>query len=703
MDFEMDDDPKIEEDCYAIFGEFTKAIIANNQKIINSLITKEGILQGKFTFDSVTLLHIATKRGTSEIVQQLCKHGAGVNIQNKKGETPIFHAIKNSTEMVKILIDNNAKVNITCKKGVTPLHLSLLHGTEETLAIILNKLINEKSIVSTFFDFTSFSKLTKIEKIEKTIELMKILLNNKKIFGLKEKDYPLLILFAAKTGSAYILELVLRDCGEYLNLMSNKERDLRNKSKKSIYYRKERYVALKPVELNYQGYFDRTALHYAVREQLSEVVEFLLKEGADPNCKTRDKLTPLHYAASLENKEICQHLLNFGADVNPNCCRHGNPIYLISGRSEVRNLLNSGDGYYYDEFHNTFMNRMNSYYEPETIFNLEIMKLLIDNDGDLECKGDEGTTPFLEACRAGNLEMVKILLKFKANFHCFDNEKNTALHHAAIGCSFDIIDILLEKNIEIDVRNQNDYTPLMLAVQNERRRCLEVIEYLVDCGADVNAKNCSGATALHIAAYFDWADVAECLLELGADWSMKYDTENSPVMGNILSSFYCSGIESSRKLIISSIALKEKELGDCVKCYVGDDEETLKEAYDYFQKSKIEIEKLRGKQILEELRISYYDFLTRDFYNSVQLIKNEDVRQILNRGDYKKEFSCYNYLLERRFKRCELMENSIDKIVDFVTNCGNVQLPILAVDKILRRLRTIDFRIFARVLTKKRF
>ncbi|XP_051159489.1 ankyrin-3-like isoform X2 [Leptopilina boulardi] len=716
MDIE---DSQIDEDYYACFADFQKAIKENNQNFIELLIKKRGILEKKFSYDDLTLLHVATKRGTASIVRQLCQHNINVNVTNRRGETPIFYAVQNSYEMTKILLNYDASINIKCEIGTTPLHLALLHGTEETVQILLEKFIDTNSTMENLLIEKNFennlqsienfptngenlkkNNELKLKKFENKINLMKFLLKYKKQLNIIDKDYPLLIYFAAKSESSYILQLVLRDCREFLN--SRKMENLKEK------FSSKRILPMAPEELNIQGYFERTALHYAVREEKTKIVEFLLKEGADVNCSTRDKFTPLHYAVALENLEISQLLLEHGADVNVESSREGSPLYVIAGRSEMKNLLKSGDGYYYDEIHNTFMNRMNSYYEPEVIFNGEIMKLLLENNADTECRGSQGTTPFLEACRAGRLSEAKILLKYNANYRILDYEKNSALHHAAIGCSKEIVHLLLELNLDIDCRNENNYTPLMLAVQNERRKCLKIIEYLVDCGANINARNGNGATCLHIAAYFDWADVIECLLELGADWKMNYQTDNynSPAMGEILSSFYFPGVQESRQILISFAALKcennNQELDNFIVSYVGNKRKIIQEARDYFQKSKLEINKLRTMRILNETRISYYDFLTRDFYSSYQLIKNTNIRRILTIGDYKKEFPCYYYLLENRFKRVENLECSIDKIFDFILNCGGkVQLPILAVDMIMRRLRSIDFRIFGRILTKK--
>lgn len=61
-------------------------------------------------------------------------------------------------------------------------------------------------------------------------------------------------------------------------------------------------------------------------------------------------------------------------------------------------------------------------------------------------------------------------------------------------------------------------TLLMAAAFNGR---LEMAQWLLDQGADVQATNVEGSTALHLAAFLCWQDTVELLLQRGADPSRK--------------------------------------------------------------------------------------------------------------------------------------------------------------------------------------
>ncbi|PNH11371.1 Serine/threonine-protein kinase TNNI3K [Tetrabaena socialis] len=58
-----------------------------------------------------------------------------------------------------------------------------------------------------------------------------------------------------------------------------------------------------------------TALHYASLNGSKEVVEALLRAGADMAAKGKDGWTALHYASLKGSKEVVEALLRAGADV----------------------------------------------------------------------------------------------------------------------------------------------------------------------------------------------------------------------------------------------------------------------------------------------------------------------------------------------------------------------------------------------------
>ena len=72
----------------------------------------------------------------------------------------------------------------------------------------------------------------------------------------------------------------------------------------------------------------------------------------------------------------------------------------------------------------------------------------------------------------------------------------TALHYAAAAGSLPIVRLLLDHDAYIDAESPNKTTPLMMAARGGHR---DVIDYLLSQGADLEAKNELGLTAVDFA------------------------------------------------------------------------------------------------------------------------------------------------------------------------------------------------------------
>lgn len=73
----------------------------------------------------------------------------------------------------------------------------------------------------------------------------------------------------------------------------------------------------------------------------------------------------------------------------------------------------------------------------------------------------------------------------------------------------------LVKGADIDSRDERDNTLLIMAARGENNR--EILEFLIEKGADLKAVNYRGRNALHVAARAGRLQNARVLIEHGAD------------------------------------------------------------------------------------------------------------------------------------------------------------------------------------------
>ena len=122
----------------------------------------------------------------------------------------------------------------------------------------------------------------------------------------------------------------------------------------------------------------------------------------------------------------------------------------------------------------------------------------------------KGATPFLMACKTADIDYLKRLLELGADPGLKDDDESTALILAA---------------------GLGTHAPDEVAGTEDE--CVEVVEFLHTLGADVNAVNKKGETAMHGAAYKSLPKVIRWLDDHGADiaiWNQKNRSGWTPLL-----------------------------------------------------------------------------------------------------------------------------------------------------------------------------
>lgn len=108
-------------------------------------------------------------------------------------------------------------------------------------------------------------------------------------------------------------------------------------------------------------------------------------------------------------------------------------------------------------------------------------------------------TPLCLAVKNGDIETVNLLVQLGAGVNNIGGWQGTPLHYAIWASGIDkitIIGFLLNNGANINAKNSNGETPLHIAVANGR---LEDVTFLVKKGANVNIKSNNGESPLTIA------------------------------------------------------------------------------------------------------------------------------------------------------------------------------------------------------------
>ena len=147
--------------------------------------------------------------------------------------------------------------------------------------------------------------------------------------------------------------------------------------------------------------------------------------------------------------------------------------------------------------------------------NIAIVELLIEKGADIEAKDDDGINALVYASTYNDEEMVKFLLEkgADANTVCeIENEHtdiaSTPLMNAAYRGNTNIINMLLENGANINYTTDFGMTALMMAASFNQFGAAKV---LLENNADTSITDEYGRTALDLAKLEDYKDIVELL------------------------------------------------------------------------------------------------------------------------------------------------------------------------------------------------
>jgi ankyrin repeat protein len=410
----------------------------------------------------------AAEKSDRAALRSLLKQHADVNAPQADGMTALhWAAYHDDLETAKLLTSANA--NATNRYGVTPLSLACQNGSTAMVELLLTQGANANTTLR-----GGETVLMTAARTGKPGPVAALLSRGAKVDA-KERRGQTALMWAAADGHAAVVELLLKAGADFR------------------------------VTLPDSGF---TALLLATREGRAEVVRVLLKAGADvnavteprkPNAKGPGKGTSaLILAVENGHYELAQSLVEAGAD--PNDQRSGYaPLHVMTWVRKPNRGEDDG--------------------QPPPLgsgklSSVQFIRKLVERGADVNARltagkggaglfSKAGATPFLMAAATADAPYMRLLIELGAN---------------------------------PSLANIDDCTPLMVAcgigvgsaaaneVAGEEPEVLEAAEMLLKLGADVNAVDANGETAMHGAAYKNMPKVVQFLTEHGVKvevWNRK--------------------------------------------------------------------------------------------------------------------------------------------------------------------------------------
>lgn len=390
----------------------------------------------------VTALSLACTNGAAAAVDKLLAAGADPNIAQATGETPLMTCARaGNAEAVTSLLAHGADVNA---KETLQGQTALMWASGQNHADVVQALVDAGAHV-----------------YERSDVRPQLVTPERNRFGTPPYDvlrYVYLaggstaLHFAARNGAIEAAEVLLSAEGEGGKL------DMRRATSTGL-VRSIGALALRLGETAADG---TSALVIAIQSGHTAFARFLLEKGANPNADAAG-YAPLHVAVLRGDVEIVRALLKHGAT----------PDIRLTRGTPSRRL----------------------FYQWDLPWELV------------------GATPYFQAAKYAEVEIMQELAAAGADPTATDGTSTTPLM-AAAGVGWMGSDYW-------DRRGRNLSQEVLAAEREDEPRTLKAVAVALEHDQNINAQNIDGDTALHGAAAKGYTQVMQLLVDRGADASLK--------------------------------------------------------------------------------------------------------------------------------------------------------------------------------------
>ncbi|XP_060795532.1 poly [ADP-ribose] polymerase tankyrase-2-like isoform X3 [Neoarius graeffei] len=460
----------------------------------------KAVLTGEYRKDE--LLESARRGNEEKLMSLLTPLNVNCHASDGRKSTPLHLAAGyNRVKTVQLLLQHGADVHAKDKGDLVPLHNACSYGHYEVTEL----LVKHGACVNAT-DLWQFTPLHEAAS-KNRVEVCSLLLSH--------GADPTFLNCHNKSAidlapTALLKDRLAYEFRGYALLQAAREADL---------FRLKKHLSLETINFKHPQTHE-TALHCASASpypKRKQVCEILLRKGASINDKTNDLLTPLHLAAEKSHNDIIEILVKHEAKVNAVDSQGQTPLHRAAqcGHLQSCRLLMSAGS---DPLITSLQG-----FTPSQLSNDSIQDILqgvlagnLDTDRQL-----------LEASKSGDLETVKKLCTLQ-NVNCRDAEgrQSTPLHFAAGYNRVAVVEYLLQHGADVHAKDKGGLVPLHNACSYGH---YEVAELLVIHGAVINVADLWKFTPLHEAAAKGKYEICKLLLQHGADPSKKNRDGNTPL------------------------------------------------------------------------------------------------------------------------------------------------------------------------------
>ena len=443
------------------------AAASDREQVVHDLI-KRGASLEILGPKGDTAFHLACRHAGVAVVSLFLKHAELLDIRGAGGRTPLMSSIQNSrVEIAKLVLDSTEDVEASDEDGNTALHYAAMEKMTDVVRLLISdRGVNQNRTTTTKSIFTPLHYAAR----NCNFEIMEFLVKNRAECSTPTPEWD---------GARSAFHLVMLEPG-----LSRYRADCL------------RLLLRHGAEIDQPDGAGRTPLHWAAQHGELGKVKWLISNRAKLEAQTKDSLTPLHLAVEARHLEIARLLLDAGSNKDAGM-KYGSKtaLHIASGANSidlVKELL--ARKAFVDPEH-TFCDSAGLYEKTTPLLmaiendNIEIMELLLEAGADVKY-GDSRDrpsvyspsvfgrsvhkpSPLRVAVQKSNLAAIRILLEYNA-------PAGTLLSYAAEAGNTSVMKEVLAK-ADAECTDINQWQCLFIAASSGH---VDAVKILLDYGAD---------------------------------------------------------------------------------------------------------------------------------------------------------------------------------------------------------------------------
>ncbi|KAF3933651.1 Ankyrin-1 [Dactylellina cionopaga] len=539
--------------------------IRNGHEAVCNLLIERGADVNTQDFEGHAPVWYAIENKKPRLIKLLAEKGANLKLEREKCRISLKDVSWIDEWTVNLMIENGADLEVKDESGSTPLYGSVMRGSEAIVKLLLDKGANTDVIVC--------GKTLLMQAASGGYASVVVLLLERGVDLVAEKydDTPLIL--AAEYGHFAIAELLI-DAGAKLDAKSKTRpsQTALSLAAKGGHLEVVRLLVEKGanVDANCPA-GTATPLMLALEKDKEAVAELILQSGANLEATNRDFETPLIIAAKRAKYKLVEMMLDLGANLEAKSKWDQTALFVVAqqGCYVLLELLLAKGAKFDAPDHSSYTPLMKASEREHE----EVVYVLLDAGADMEAVSTLsetwGQTALGLAAFCGCESTVRLLVDRGANINVADRTGRTPIS-LAVNNATDryhwghnaVVELLMERGADLKLKIEYIETfawnaaqrgfeaTMKLLISNglnidynfsyqegktilldtTEKRSLAAMKMLVEYGANLEASDDAGHTAIFWAIKSRSLAKTEFLIQKGANLEARDCNERTPLI-----------------------------------------------------------------------------------------------------------------------------------------------------------------------------